>query len=116
MLIPAQGSRQAAWRKVRGLLDAGILDVWRFTKGDLANATSLGLFSNRAPAERHRRAVRRKCFVAEVQPRHIDETSYWLDFRTKNEQGLPLDIQEELAGDYTGVKLSAQKCSSDGAL
>ncbi len=113
VLIPAQGSRQAARAKVKELRDAGIEDVWRFTKGDLANAISLGLFSNRAPAERHQRAVRRKGFATEIQPRVIDETSYWLDFRSADEPALPAGVQTELSQSYAGVSLSSRQCPSD---
>ncbi len=116
VLIPAQGSRQAARRKVQELLDAGIRDVWRFSQGELADSISLGLFSNRAPAERHRRAVGRKGFAAEVRPRIIDETSYWLDFRSTDVQGLPPDLLQELVRDYSSTKLSTQTCPSDAVL
>ncbi len=116
VLIPTQRSRQAARRKVQELLDAGIKDVWRFSKGDLANSISLGLFSNRAPAERHRQAVRRKGFAAEVRPRIIDETSYWLDFRSTDVQGLPTDLLQELVRDYSGTKLSTRACPADAVI
>ena len=116
VLIPPQRSRQAARRKVQELMDAGIKDVWRFTKGDLANSISLGLFSNRAPAERHRRAVSRKGFAAEVRPRIIDETSYWLDFRSTDVQGLPTDLLQELVRDYSGTKLSTRACPANALI
>jgi hypothetical protein len=115
VLMPAQGSRQAARNKVKELLDAGIEDVWRFTKGELANAISLGLFSRRAPAERHQREINRKGFVTEVRPRYIDETSYWLDFRSTDDRALPPGVQEELARDYPDAKLSSRVCPSDAS-
>lgn len=115
VLIPAQGSRQAARNKVKELLDAGIEDVWRFTTGELANAISLGLFSRRAPAERHQREINRKGFVTEVRPRYIDQTSYWLDFRSTDDRALPPGLQEELARDYPDTELSSRECPSDAS-
>ena len=101
----------ATYQGIRGLIavDDGVETGW----GDLANAISLGLFSNRAPAERHRRAVDKKGFKAEVRPRLVDETFYWLDFRTVDDGELPPDVQAALARDYAGVKLSSLECRSE---
>ena len=113
VLIPPQASRQAARRKVKELLDAGIEDVWRFTQGDLANAISLGLFSRQAPAERHRQEISRKGFTTEVRPRYVDETFYWLDFRVTDDRELSSELKGELARDYSGAKVSSRECPPD---
>jgi len=58
---------------------AGISDVWRFTKGDLAGMISLGLYSSRDDAETRRRQLADKTFAAEIRPRLIDKYTYWVN-------------------------------------
>jgi cell division septation protein DedD len=59
------------------LKTAGIEDVWRFTKGDLAGIVSLGLYSRRSRAEGRLKAVQKKGINANIRPRFIEETAYW---------------------------------------
>jgi hypothetical protein len=60
---------------------AGINDVWRFTKGDLAGTVSLGLYSSKEEAEERRQELADKHFDSEIKPRFIDKYTYWIETR-----------------------------------
>ena len=76
VLIPA-GSEDPDF-VVANLELAGIQDTWRFTKGQLIGAVSLGLYSDREQAQDRLQALADKGFDAEVRPRSVEISTYWV--------------------------------------
>lgn len=66
VMIPPLASRAAGLQTLAALEAAGVTDTWLFRRGRYRNAISLGLYSRRGGAERHRRNVTAKGFEAEV--------------------------------------------------
>jgi hypothetical protein len=58
---------------------AGIQDLWRFSKGALAGAISLGLYSDRKQAKERQNELTDKGFDAEIRPRTVEESGYWIE-------------------------------------
>ncbi len=56
----------------------GIQDVWRFNKGELAGALSLGLYSDSGRAENRKQELAEKGFSAVIQPRQLEQVNYWV--------------------------------------
>lgn len=77
VLIPAK--KTASGALLDGLRKAGISDVWRFAKGDLEGAISLGLYSDRASAAERIEQLADKGFNATVAPRELEEAVYWVN-------------------------------------
>jgi hypothetical protein len=109
VLIEQQKSRDEAIIKVAGLKTAGFSDVWRFNKGRLTNAISLGLFVGAEQAERHRSQVASKGFPAKVEPRFVEESAYWIDV-----DGLGEEVSEDrlmsLTDSYEEVAVLPRDC------
>ena len=57
---------------------SGFEDVWRFTKGELAGSVSLGLYSDRESAQKRVSELAEKGFAAEIRPRFLQESVYWV--------------------------------------
>lgn len=76
VLIPA-GSEDPDF-VVANLELAGIQDTWRFTKGQLNGAVSLGLYSDREQAQERLLTLADKGFDAEVRPRSVEISTYWV--------------------------------------
>ena len=57
---------------------AGIDDTWRFTKGNLDGAVSLGLYSDREQAGDRLLELAENGFDAEVRPRTVETSIYWV--------------------------------------
>ncbi len=79
VLIPA-GSDDPDFL-IANLEFAGVDDVWRFSKGELAGAVSLGLYSDRVRAGQRRDELTEKGFNAEIQPRQLEQLSFWIETR-----------------------------------
>ena len=58
---------------------AGIQDQWRFSKGELTGAISLGLYSGRKQAKTRQDELTDKGFDAEIRPRTVEESGYWIE-------------------------------------
>ncbi len=98
VLIPVLPSRQEARQKVKALKAAGITDLWLFTKGSMNNSISLGMYVGIKNATRHSNNINKKGFESEVNPKLSQQTRYWLNYRTKDEQflpDLPADLKNE---------------------
>ena len=109
VLIDQQESRGEAIAKVAELKAAGFSDVWRFTKGRLANAISLGLFARPEQAERHRKQIAAKGFPAEVKPRYVERSVYWVDVDGSG-RDISDDTMNAVTDSYADIKVLQQPC------
>jgi len=110
VLIPPMASRAEAVAEVDRIKAKGVDDVWRFNKGDMANAISLGLFARRSQAETHQSDLERKDIGAEVRPRYAARTDYYIDIGPIPGQDLKPGLAERLDRDYPEQARQAIAC------
>ncbi len=78
--LPAMPTRDAALAAARELSAKNVRDYYVVTAGDQQNTISLGLFHDRANAERRRAEIAALGFNAQVSERVETLPVYWLDF------------------------------------
>lgn len=76
--LPASASRDRALVTARELSAAGVRDYYVVTAGDQENTISLGLFRDRANAERRQGEMRSRGYEAEVNERVEEQRVHWL--------------------------------------
>lgn len=78
VFLPASASRESALITARELAAAGIRDYYVVTAGDNENTISLGLFRDRANAERRQGEMRSRGYQADMSERVEEQRVYWL--------------------------------------
>jgi hypothetical protein len=81
VIVPAQESREAAIKVVEQLAEGGITDVWRFRKGEMINAISLGIFSKEETASVIAAKASALGISANVLPRNRTKTTWTAIFK-----------------------------------
>jgi len=81
VIVPAQESREAAIKVVEQLAEGGITDVWRFRKGEMINAISLGIFSKEDTASEIAAKASALGISADVLPRNRTKTTWTAIFK-----------------------------------
>ena len=81
VIVPAQESREAAIKVVEQLAEGGITDVWRFRKGEMINAISLGIFSKEETASEIAAKASALGISADVLPRNRIKTTWTAIFK-----------------------------------
>lgn len=76
--LPPAESRERALAIARELSAAGVRDYYVVTAGDSENTVSLGLFRDRANAERRQREIQEHGYTALLSDRVEDQAVYWL--------------------------------------
>ncbi len=107
VLIPTLQNRLEARQVVKKLKEAGVTDLWLFTKGPMENSISLGLYAGINNATRHSNNINSKGFHSEVNPRMSEQTKFWLEYSTSNEQALS-DWVGELSADLQNEKKACE--------
>lgn len=88
VLIPPLPDRRQAKETVARLKEAGVEDLWLFSKGEKRNAISLGLYSRQDAAREHADTIRSKGFGPEVRPSTRRATGHWLVVTGLDQQAL----------------------------
>lgn len=107
--FPPLASRDEAVQKVARMRAEGIEDVIAIPKGDMANAISLGVFSQRDSLDRRLRELRTLGYEPSVMPRYRTEKASWFDVSFGEGQRL---TRNELAARYPDAELSEARCTS----
>jgi hypothetical protein len=81
VIVPAQESREAAIKVVEQLAEGGITDVWRFRKGEMIHAISLGIFSKEDNASEIAAKASALGISADVLPRNRTKTTWAAIFK-----------------------------------
>lgn len=105
---PAQ-SQEEALQKVERMRSEGIEDVIAVPKGDMTNAISLGVFSQRISLERRLQELKKLGYEPSIMPRYRTEEASWFD--VSFEQGDRLS-QSELSARFPDAELSDASCAS----
>ncbi|HIP52738.1 MAG TPA: hypothetical protein EYH03_01825 [Chromatiales bacterium] len=112
VVIPPLPTKEKAIEEEKKLREAGVEDLWRFTKGSMANAISLGLFSKRPLSEKYADKIRAKGFQAEVRPRKIAKTFFWLDFGLPSAGASEEALRQEILSIDSALRLEQRACSA----
>jgi hypothetical protein len=107
--FPPLPSQEQAVQEVERMRAQGIEDVIAVTKGDTANAISLGVFSQRGSLERRLQELRALGYDPLVMPRYSTEKVSWFDVRF--EQGESL-TPNDLGARFPEVELHKANCIS----
>lgn len=87
VFLPAPKTREEALAVARQLNDRGVRDFYVVTAGAQQNTISLGLFRDRANADRRRVEVAALGFAPAVTERAEDLPVYWLDYVVAADSG-----------------------------
>lgn len=94
--LPALPTRDAALTTARSLSAKGVRDYYVVTAGDQQNTISLGLFHDRANAQRRQAEIAALGFKAQLNERMETLPVYWVDFVLPPQSGF--DWQTWLPG------------------
>lgn len=87
VFLEALKSREAALGVARTLSTHGVRDYYVVTAGEQLNTVSLGLFRERANAERRKAEIAAMGFSPQLIERTEQLPVYWIDFSVATEQG-----------------------------
>ncbi len=107
--FPPRDSREEAQREVERMRAEGLSDVIAVPSGDMTNAISLGVFSQRSSLERRLQELRELGYEPLVMPRYRSENASWFDVSFN--QGGALSLSE-VAARFPQVEVSETACTS----
>jgi hypothetical protein len=113
VLIPPSDDRNAALEMVEKLKEHGITDVRRFTKGELVNAISLGLFRKKEYADRRSDIVKKRGFETKIKPRMRLKDGYILHIESSDKAFPDKRLWLALSADKAHFQLQREPCSSE---
>lgn len=99
VFMPPQESRDAANALVREMEAANIEDIYVIPRGDMANAISLGLFSQNETLERRVTQLESRGFTPSVLPRYRTVTASWFDVTTSTDQPMTVGVLDQIFPD-----------------
>ena len=103
-MIPALPDVASAESILKKLRAAGLEDLWLIRNGELENAISLGLYTEKLYARRHARNVRKMGFEPVVVPKKKKARVYWVVF-----SGIDEAVLKEFEGKQLPANTGLQK-------
>ncbi|HVF35579.1 MAG TPA: SPOR domain-containing protein [Candidatus Saccharimonadia bacterium] len=107
VFLAAPATRGEALSVARDLSAGGVRDYYVVTAGNQQNSISLGLFRERANADRRRAEIAALGFAPEVTERVEDLPMYWLDVAVRPDA--PFDWRDHLP-DFLGIRDESISC------
>lgn len=105
--FPPLPSREEAAQRVERMRSEGLRDIQVVTKGDMADAISLGVFSRRDTLERRLKELKRLGYEPSIRPSYRVEKASWFDVSFDEDQRLtPDDLTER----FPGAELTQTSC------
>ena len=89
---------------------AGIQDLWRFDKGELAGAISLGLYSDSKQAMERQSELEARGFQAEIRPRQVEKPGYWIETRYADGDEAAAAALEGLYAEHSWLAYPPPEC------
>lgn len=80
VFLPAAGTRDAALATARELSGKGVEDIFVVTSGAAENTVSLGMFRDRANAEKRRDELAALGYQPVLEPGTAEGAEWWIDF------------------------------------
>jgi hypothetical protein len=99
VFVPPQESLEAAKALVQEMEAASIEDIYVIARGDMANAISLGLYSQSETLERRVAQLESRGFTPSVQPRYRTATASWFDVTTSTAQPMTVGVLDQIFPD-----------------
>ncbi len=99
VFLPPLASREAADARVREMQAANIDDIYVIPRGDMANAISLGLFSQSDTLQRRVSQLEDRGFTPSVLPRYRTATASWLDGTTSVAEPMTVGVLDQIFPD-----------------
>jgi len=89
-------SREAADARVQEMLAASIDDIYVIPRGDMANAISLGLYSQSETLQRRISQLEERGFVPSVLPRYRTVTASWFDVTASAARPMTVAVLDQI--------------------
>lgn len=99
VFLPPLASREDADARVREMQAANIDDIFVIPRGDMANAISLGLYSQNDTLERRVTQLEERGFTPSVMPRYRTATASWFDVSTSAAQPMTVGVLDQIFPD-----------------
>ena len=96
VFLPPLESRGAADARVREMQAANIDDIYVIPRGDMANAISLGLYSQSDTLQRRVSQLEGRGFTPSVLPRYRTATASWFDVTTSAAQPMTVGVLDQI--------------------
>ena len=94
--VPPFESREAADTRVREMQLANIDDIYVIPRGDMANAISLGLYSQNDSLQRRVFELEERGFSSSLLPRYRTVTASWFDVITSAAQPMTVGVLDQI--------------------
>ena len=92
-------SREAADARVQEMFAAGIDDIYVIPRGDMANAISLGLYSQSETLQRRVSQLEERGFAPSVLPRYRTVTASWFDVTASAARPMTVAVLDQIFPD-----------------
>ncbi len=107
--FPPLASKEEALKEVERMRAEGLEDVIAVSSGDMENAISLGVFSQRDTLRRRLRDLEARGYQPSIMPRYTTETLSWFDVSFERAEQL---TQSDLGARFADVELREAGCVS----
>ncbi len=101
VFLPPLATREAADARVREMQAANIDDIYVIPRGDMANAISLGLYSQEESLQRRVSQLEERGFTPSVLPRYRTVVASWFDVVTSTTQPMTVGVLDQVFPDLT---------------
>lgn len=99
VFLPPLETRDAADARVREMQAANIDDIFVIPRGDMANAISLGLYSQEESLQRRVAQLEARGFAPSVLPRYRTVVASWFDVTTSAAQPMTVGVLDQIFPD-----------------
>jgi len=99
VFLPPLESREAADARVREMQASNIDDIYVIPRGDMANAISLGLYSQDETLQRRITQLKERGFTPSVLPRYRTATASWFDVTASAGQPMTVGVLDQIFPD-----------------
>lgn len=96
VFLPPLESRAAADARVLEMQAANIDDIYVIPRGDMANAISLGLYSQESSLQRRVDQLEERGFVPSLEPRYRTVIASWFDVTTSADQPMTVGVLDQV--------------------
>jgi len=111
VFLPPSKNRKEAIALAESLASKGIKDYYVVTDNDYRHAVSLGLFSEKARANRRMAHIRTLGFKPQKTVRYRDRTYYWLDYVQNQDGQLPDAVWKEMDSKKEKIQKLDRSCN-----